>query len=564
MEVYPLGPMASTRKMTDAAAAASNQLGVATVTLHVALPLAAGEREGTATFRIPEMRGTVELPAAPASSNNAITATLVLTQTQSPTDGEAATTLTAMTDSRSETPAAASTPMRATIAAAVAQPDPGAYPSGPKCNLLDLPDEMLAYIAKFLPLKSAVGIRLVCKRFQAVVPHLLPLEPLLYSRSREQKRVSLESFWLLSKVALCWSRLGAIELVFEPEEAAENVNQLFPFMVKATGLPIHCLRYLDIGLYGLRQSDVAQLSATLGSSTSGIRAVQFQLHPDLDGTECAPGVVEELIKSVASSSWRSVSNVTIYNIDLSGLCDVLAEALRVNTTIKSLKFSFNELGPAEMTSIARALESNTTLSSLCSSSNHIESPGAAALAKLISRNSTITSLDVSSNRIGSAGLLAFAEVLQTNSSITVFKACDSKFWPSWYDPRGDAEEIEQEAADVKASQVVFAAFGRMLAANRTLRTLDLSACWTDGDVEFCDENVVQFARGLWQNRTISHLHLSNNIFGCNLDVVTIVHAACASKALVQLDLRRVKVSKAVMDKLSQMYGNRVMWGPLTF
>jgi len=98
---------------------------------------------------------------------------------------------------------------------------------------------------------------------------------------------------------------------------------------------------------------------------------------------------------------------------------ILAEALKTNTTLTLIVLSCNEIGDEGTHALAEALKTNTTLTSIYLNGNEIGADGTHALAKALKTNSTLTSIDLSENQIGSEGTQALAEALKTNSTLTL-------------------------------------------------------------------------------------------------------------------------------------------------
>ena len=96
----------------------------------------------------------------------------------------------------------------------------------------------------------------------------------------------------------------------------------------------------------------------------------------------------------------------------------LARALRLNNSLSSLNLSLNFIGDDGANSLAQALRLNSSLSSLDLSSNSIGDEGTNSLAKALRKNTSLSSLDLSSNSIGDKGADSLAQALILNSSLS--------------------------------------------------------------------------------------------------------------------------------------------------
>ena len=99
----------------------------------------------------------------------------------------------------------------------------------------------------------------------------------------------------------------------------------------------------------------------------------------------------------------------------------LAEAMKVNTTLKQLVLSINNIGYAGATSLAEAMKVNTTLTQLDLSNNNIGDAGATSLAEAIKVNTRLIELFLYHNNIGDAGATSLAEAIKVNTTLTLFE-----------------------------------------------------------------------------------------------------------------------------------------------
>ena len=129
----------------------------------------------------------------------------------------------------------------------------------------------------------------------------------------------------------------------------------------------------------------------------------------------------------------------------------LAEALKINTTLTTLKLYLNALDDKGVQILVEALKINTTLTTLNIWSNEIGNQGAQALAEALKMNTTLTTLKLHTNQIGDQGAQALAETLKTNTILTTL------------------DLIWNEISDIGAGALV-----ETLKMNNTLTELNLS------------------------------------------------------------------------------------------
>ncbi|KAG0358602.1 hypothetical protein BGZ54_010353 [Gamsiella multidivaricata] len=88
----------------------------------------------------------------------------------------------------------------------------------------------------------------------------------------------------------------------------------------------------------------------------------------------------------------------------------------------SVEMNATFIGVNELEILAEALKTNSTLTTLNLESNSIGDNGALALSEALKTNSTLTSLDLQYNSIRENGALALSEALKTNSTLTTLNS----------------------------------------------------------------------------------------------------------------------------------------------
>ncbi|XP_031549260.1 leucine-rich repeat-containing protein 74B-like [Actinia tenebrosa] len=119
-------------------------------------------------------------------------------------------------------------------------------------------------------------------------------------------------------------------------------------------------------------------------------------------------------------------NVNLKELNLSG-CQIQAgsdaeafvSSLCVNSQLKSLNLSYNEIGDSGAIRLGPVLVNNQSLTFLDISWNNIRSAGAEALCRGLSRNTSLTELDLSWNGLGNFGAECTKQTLIDNKSIRI-------------------------------------------------------------------------------------------------------------------------------------------------
>lgn len=196
---------------------------------------------------------------------------------------------------------------------------------------------------------------------------------------------------------------------------------------------------------------------------------------------------------------------------------VLAKALETNTTLQSLNLTDNAITATGGMRLARALKTNKALTELILDGNKLdrsikqfgdmlainvtlqklsmartELRNDKSLIKVLKENKTkLKTLNLSYNPISDTLTAEYAKALQTNTCLEVF-ILDGI---TQYYHRYERDKLPTIKAD---------AFGKMLAANQTLKILSL--CNNDID----DVSILPFANGIKSNVSLRELKLNSN------------------------------------------------------
>jgi Ran GTPase-activating protein (RanGAP) involved in mRNA processing and transport len=124
----------------------------------------------------------------------------------------------------------------------------------------------------------------------------------------------------------------------------------------------------------------------------------------LDRKELTDQDMEMVVKELIIDKRCTELSLNSNNITQRG-ASILADGLRKNNTLISLKLNGNQMSDKGVFAIAKALETaNKTLETLDLGSNDITDQGAIYLAEMLKTNTALTNLDLSINRIGERGV----------------------------------------------------------------------------------------------------------------------------------------------------------------
>lgn len=168
-----------------------------------------------------------------------------------------------------------------------------------------------------------------------------------------------------------------------------------------------------------------------------------------------------------------------------GGAQVLAIALKGNTTLLEMYLSSNEIGVAGAQALANALEYNVNLQRLDLSYNYyLGNAGAKALAKLLDNNAALKILDLHQTGIGVEGAQALGTSLESNATLRcLILSCNAI---------GDKGAL---------------AFAKALGRNTVLQHIDL--CLN----EICDKGAQALAKALERNTILQRICLNRNLIG---------------------------------------------------
>ncbi|KJE98088.1 hypothetical protein CAOG_008114 [Capsaspora owczarzaki ATCC 30864] len=131
--------------------------------------------------------------------------------------------------------------------------------------------------------------------------------------------------------------------------------------------------------------------------------------------------MDDAAAQVVAEALKSNTTLTQLNLGRNQIGDTgaqaIAEALKVNKAVTVLGLNENRVGDAGAQAVAEALKVNSTATQLILHDNQIGDDGALAIAEALKVNSRLIWLDLERNQIGDAGAQAIAEALKVNKTI---------------------------------------------------------------------------------------------------------------------------------------------------
>ena len=258
---------------------------------------------------------------------------------------------------------------------------------------------------------------------------------------------------------------------------------------------------------------------------------------NLSGTGISDAGVLSLVE-VLKTNTSSLTSLLLSDIKISyQSIKSIAEILRVNSTLKNLKFEGNKVGVGGTKLIAESLKANTTLKLLSLSRNNIKakcgrlfsdslkvngtlesltlaenalgSRGAQLLSDGLRVNTSLRHLDLSWNSIGSEGAESIAETIRVNASLTSLKLVGNNIGDPGANKVSEAlkDNVSLEKLDLSGNAIGAAgaeSIAEALKSNATLTILDLSlnVIGDNGAQSLCE--------ALKKNATLTNLSVSDN------------------------------------------------------
>lgn len=393
---------------------------------------------------------------------------------------------------------------------------------------MDLPDELLVGIARFLGAVPACRLRLVCRRLRDILPALLPSQPLLYTQS-SSVLVDLDKLCALGAAGLRWCKLGAMDVRI----TSFNVQQWIA--ARQAGLGPEHFRRLCILSCPCSVQEMSEFGkAMLGPGSQLISLIIFDIQLDAAAvTALAANLRAGHLDSLAEFSLAHSSLVEqevamlciglhnlphLTRLDLSG-CDVgmvgaqaLSELLTARPAITHLNIAAIGLDDMHAALLSDGLRANTALVQLVMNNNLFDDQGGLVLAQALTNKASLAELMVHENTISNEAAVALAQVFGA-TPVAVADLSDCEIGPA-----GAAALFDAMAQNPTITTLSFSSnkidgiplqLGRAFQACAALRDINLRACGLG------DEMAVAIADGIRANAgaALTNLELDCNRIG---------------------------------------------------
>ena len=232
---------------------------------------------------------------------------------------------------------------------------------------------------------------------------------------------------------------------------------------------------------------------------------------DISGNKIFDDVIITFSECLKNNITLMELSMSKTNITIKGTC-----ALQVNSTLKKLDISGNEICDNGAIALSKYLECSTSLRELDVSGNNITYKGANAIAEALKGNKTLQKLDISGNRISDDVIITFSESLKYNTTLMELS-------------------ISRTNITTKGNCV--------LQINSTLKKLDIS------DNDICDDGAITLSECLKTNVELIELDISWNKIGCK--------GASAIAKAIQVNIACNKRSNSKITSFSEcLKGNQ--------
>ena len=241
---------------------------------------------------------------------------------------------------------------------------------------------------------------------------------------------------------------------------------------------------------------------------------------------------------VLAEALKVNSSVTVLNLFRSNIGDHgaigLAGGLTENKSLALMNLSYNNIGARGAAGLADALTKNKSLTELNLSYNNIGADGAAGLADALTENKSLTVLYLSNNNIGDHGVAALADALTENKSLTVLYLSDDNIGDPGAAALADTLRENKSLTELNLSYNNIGAHGAAALADALTENKSLAVLYLS-DNNIGDHGVAALADALTENKSLTVLYLSDD----NIDAhgaAALADALTKNKSLTELDL----------------------------
>ena len=350
----------------------------------------------------------------------------------------------------------------------------------------------------------------------------------------------------------------------------DAVRILTGYMKRSESLSSLNLNYSDIGDAGATAlAEVLRTNTTLNSlglsnnpgigNTSVISLceslkVNTTLSSlDLSGTGISDAGVLSLVE-VLKTNTSSLTSLLLSDIKISHQSlKSIAEVLRVNSTLKNLKFEGNKVGVGGTKLIAESLKANTTLKLLSLSRNNIKAKCGRLFSDSLKVNGTLESLTLAENALGSRGAQLLSDGLRVNTSLRHLDL-------SWNSIGSEGAESIAETIRVNASLTSLKLRGNNIGdpgANKVSEALKVNVSLEDLDLSFNAIGAAgaeSIAEALKSNATLTILYLDYNVIGDN-GAQSLCEALKTNATLTILDVCNNNIHSAGAQAFDELQGH---------
>ena len=274
---------------------------------------------------------------------------------------------------------------------------------------------------------------------------------------------------------------------------------------------------------------------------------------DLSGTGISDAGVLSLVE-VLKTNASSLTSLLLSDIKISHQSlKSIAEVLRVNSTLKDLKFEGNKVGVGGTKLIAESLKANTTLKLLSLSRNNIKAKCGRLFSDSLKVNGTLESLTLAENALGSRGARLLSEGLRVNTSLRHLDL-------SWNSIGSEGAESIAETIRVNASLTSLKLRGNNIGdpgANKVSEALKVNVSLKDLDLSgnaIGTAGAESIAEALKSNATLTFLHLNHNVIGDN-GAQSLCEALKKNATLTTLDVSDNNIHSAGAQAFDELQGH---------
>ncbi|CBZ26281.1 conserved hypothetical protein [Leishmania mexicana MHOM/GT/2001/U1103] len=206
---------------------------------------------------------------------------------------------------------------------------------------------------------------------------------------------------------------------------------------------------------------------------------------------------------------------------------LLAQALRLNSTVRRLNLSHNSFGDTGASFLAGYLADNRTIVELNLSSCMIGNRGAQNLCEALATNGGLQSLDLSNNMMDTDSLSALPLVLRENTALREFKLERTRVAPEFVEQVKMTCSLNRECAAVKR------VFYRLNDGDASLTKIELSN--PDEERVIDDQTVSTICAVLRNNTSVEVIDLSGNRIGrmgCSALAATLSECTCKVRKII--------------------------------